>query len=389
MKSIILFCFLSLQLESFSQSICPYYNKYINLGDSNFVKGHYQDAINAYNTAMLHCPEKAQEARKKILGVFIKIDELKTNAIYAKREADKQKVNALHAQMRAEKEKITADKQTQLAIDLKESAEKENVIAETSRKKFQEAYNSLIKKIDLLPPDDSLTKQKLLAIKEEFQLAHVAIKIPGHIYSVETLEKFDSIKNVLQFIAGFNKVLDSSEINTPLRLAAFMAIISYESANFRIMVENLNYTAEGLMRVFPSKFPDMNTAKLYEKDPEKIANRVYANRLGNGDEASGDGWKYRGRGFFQTTGKANYASLSKSSGYDLIGNPEQLRTMEVAISAACLWWKERKLNSIADEGASDAMLLKLTRKVHGGLYGLEQIIKVFNKACEIFNVQRQ
>jgi len=388
MKSIILFCFLSLQLESFSQSSCPYYNKYIKLGDSNFVKGHYQDAINAYNTAMLHCPEKAQEARKKILDVFIKINELKTNAMYAKRQADKQKENALFAQKQAETEKEKAYTQTQLAIDLKESAEKENEIAETSRKKFQEAYNSLIKKIEILPLDDSLTKQKLLAIKDEFELAQVAIKIPGHTYSVETLEKFDSIKNVLQFITGFNKVLDSSEINTPLRLAAFMAVISYETMNFRIMIENLNYSAKRLMQVFPSRFPDINTAKLYEKNPEKIANRVYANRLGNGDEASGDGWKYRGRGFFLTTGKANYASFSKSSGYDLIGNPEQLRTMEVAISVSCLWWEKTGLNRIADEGASDAMLEKLTKKVNGGPYGLQQIIGVFNKACEVFNVQR-
>lgn len=157
-------------------------------------------------------------------------------------------------------------------------------------------------------------------------------------------------------------------INTPLRLAHFLAQLAHESGGFTRLVENLNYSADGLRRTWPSRF-DLATAARFARNPEAIANRVYADRLGNGDEASGDGWRYRGRGFIQLTGKANYADYSQRLFGDdrLVRDPDLAATPEVAMRLAVAYWQAKGLNALADQDDLNG----ITRKINGGLIGIE------------------
>lgn len=154
-------------------------------------------------------------------------------------------------------------------------------------------------------------------------------------------------------------------IDTPVRLAAFLAQVAHESANLARLVENLNYSAQGLLGVWPNRFTP-EAASALARQPERIANRVYAGRLGNGDEASGDGWRYRGRGLIQVTGKTNYAACGKALGLDLVGSPELLETPGPAARSAAWFWSSRGLNAPADRGDIEA----ITRTINGGLTGL-------------------
>lgn len=154
-------------------------------------------------------------------------------------------------------------------------------------------------------------------------------------------------------------------IDTPARLAAFLAQVAHESANLARLVENLNYSAQGLLAVWPNRFTP-EAASAIARQPERIANRVYAGRLGNDDEASGDGWRYRGRGLIQVTGKANYAACGKALGLDLVGAPELLETPGPAARSAAWFWSSRGLNAPADRGDIEA----ITRTINGGLTGL-------------------
>ena len=148
----------------------------------------------------------------------------------------------------------------------------------------------------------------------------------------------------------------------------FLAQCGHESGGFTAFSENLNYSAKGLRTVFPKYFPDDSVANAYERNPEKIANKVYANRMGNGPESSGDGWKYRGRGMIMTTGKDNYTEFSKYSGLDAVNNPDSLSSyMSVAIKSAIWFWNKNKLNSYCDKND----FIGLTKKINGGLNGLE------------------
>ena len=154
--------------------------------------------------------------------------------------------------------------------------------------------------------------------------------------------------NIKKYFPYFKKYLPKFGINTPKQTAAFFATIGHESANLSVATENLNYSAQGLLKTFPKYF-NAKTAEQYARQPEKIANRVYANRMGNGDEASGDGWKYRGRSILQITGKDNHRQLTaafKDSGLDFVKNPELLETPEWAVQATLWWWKNRNLNEI-------------------------------------------
>lgn len=169
-------------------------------------------------------------------------------------------------------------------------------------------------------------------------------------------------------------------IDTPKRLAAFLAQCAHESGNFRFLKENLNYRAESLMKTFPKYFPDLATAKAYEKNQEKIANRVYANRMGNGDEASGDGFKYCGRGLIQLTGKNNYTLFAASIDTPLDEIPEYLQTFEGAVQSACWFWEMNNLNVEADAGD----IKKMTKKINGGYIGLEDRIKHYDHALHLF-----
>ena len=163
-------------------------------------------------------------------------------------------------------------------------------------------------------------------------------------------------------------LLEKYEINTVNRVAGFFAQCAHESGNFKTKVENLNYSAGALDSVFPKYFKNAGVdANAYARQPEKIANRVYANRMGNGDEASGDGWKFRGRGFIQLTGKTNYTNFAESVGKDIDSIIDYLAQDDGALESALYYWKSRGINSDCDADNIESM----TRKVNGGTNGLE------------------
>jgi putative chitinase len=180
---------------------------------------------------------------------------------------------------------------------------------------------------------------------------------------------------VLSQIPG---VMEKFQINTPLRLCHFLAQCAHESGNFKVVNENLNYGAKGLLGIFKKYFPTEAKAKEYERQPEKIANRVYADRMGNGPESSGDGFKYRGRGYIQLTGKVNYQSFDKVVDENTTDNPDLVATKYPLLSAAW-FWNSRTLNILADKGATDADVTAITKKVNGGTHGLEDRIAKFKK----------
>lgn len=168
------------------------------------------------------------------------------------------------------------------------------------------------------------------------------------------------------------------KINTPLRLAHFLAQCHHESNGFRVVEENLNYRAAGLLRVFPKYF-DLQTAEEYAHNKVAIASRVYANRMGNGDEASQDGWLYRGRGYIQLTGKDNYAAFNDQLPEDIIKNPDLVATQYPMLSAAW-FWDHNKINAVID---NDASVYDVTRKVNGGLNGIEDRMQLFEHYSDI------
>lgn len=173
--------------------------------------------------------------------------------------------------------------------------------------------------------------------------------------------------NVIEFVKAFNKHCEQFEINTKLRVVHFLAQLAHESGELNYVEENLNYSADGLRRTFPKYFT-VEQAKEYARKPQKIASRVYANRMGNGDEASGDGWKYRGRGLIMLTGKSNYASYEKS-GYcvgRLTEHPEWLAQYPGALKSAMWFWKANGCNALADR--DDVMAV--SKRINGGTLGL-------------------
>ena len=158
---------------------------------------------------------------------------------------------------------------------------------------------------------------------------------------------------------------------TPVRAAHFFAQTAHETGGYKAFGENLNYNAAGLMGIFKKYFPDMATANRYARQPEKIANRVYASRMGNGPESSGDGWRYRGRGALQLTGKDNYQAFAKYCNRpDVMSNPDIVAT-ELAFESAMFFFERNKLWSICDKGVSKPVILELTKKINGGTHGLE------------------
>jgi putative chitinase len=180
------------------------------------------------------------------------------------------------------------------------------------------------------------------------------------------------------------KLLPDYEIDTPQRIAAFIAQCSHESGGFTTIKENLNYRPESLVRLF-SKYFDLPTAQRYCALPNKqeaIANRIYASRMGNGDEASGDGYKYCGRGLIQLTGKDNYFWFSASLGITPEEASEYMATFEGAAQSACWFWENNKLNQWADAGD----ILTLTKRINGGTIGLEDRIKHYEHALHVLGV---
>lgn len=176
------------------------------------------------------------------------------------------------------------------------------------------------------------------------------------------------------FIQTFN-------CNTDLRLAHFLAQCSHESGGFKAVTENLNYSADGLLKIFPKYF-DATTAPQYARQPEKIANRVYAGRMGNGVEASGEGFKFRGRGYIQLTGKDNYTAFDKTVADDVLLAPDLVAT-KYPLASAAFFFNKNNLWAICDKGYGSDTILAVTKKVNGGTIGLEhrtsEFVKIWNE----------
>ena len=166
-------------------------------------------------------------------------------------------------------------------------------------------------------------------------------------------------------------------ITSPLRLAHFLSQCGHESGGFRAVTENLNYSADGLKKIFPKYFPG-SINESYARNPQKIANRVYSSRMGNGDEASGEGFKFRGRGFIQLTGKSNYMSFDKTVDDDIIANPDLVAT-KYPLASAAFFFQKNNLWSICDQGATDLVVAAVTKRVNGAHIGLPDRIKHFKE----------
>jgi len=166
-------------------------------------------------------------------------------------------------------------------------------------------------------------------------------------------------------------------ITSVLRLAHFLSQCGHESGNFKTVNENLNYSKDGLLRVFPKYFPG-NLAESYAKQPEKIASRVYGSRMGNGDESTKEGFKFRGRGYIQLTGKANYEKFTKFIGEDCVSNPDLVST-KYPLASAAFFFDSNNLWSICDKGATDDVVTQVTKRVNGGNLGLADRIKHFKE----------
>jgi putative chitinase len=181
----------------------------------------------------------------------------------------------------------------------------------------------------------------------------------------------------IQVMAEVSELVEKYGVDNPLRLSHFLAQCAHESGNFKFLTENLNYSAEGLLKIFPKYFKDKATADLYARKPEKIANRVYASRMGNGDEASGDGFKFRGRGFIQLTGKDNYKAFSDFIKEDCVANPDLVAT-KYPLASAAFFFQKNKLWDICDKGATTEVVTLVTKRVNGGTHGLDDRISKFN-----------
>ena len=185
-----------------------------------------------------------------------------------------------------------------------------------------------------------------------------------------------------KWVDPLNETFQRFEILTPRQQAAFIGQCGHECGNFRMLEENLNYRAETLMKLWPKRFPTLEFAKQYEKNPRKIANSVYSNRMGNRDEASGDGFRFRGRGCIQLTGSANYYHAGKALGVDFIMDPDLVATPQYAALTAGFFWHTQKLNPIAERGDN----LALTKKINGGTIGLSDRILHTNQALALLTM---
>jgi putative chitinase len=187
---------------------------------------------------------------------------------------------------------------------------------------------------------------------------------------------------VKEWYDALSRILPDYEINTIPRVAAFLAQCAHESANFTALKENLNYTAASLTRVWPSRFPP-DIAEKYAHNQEMIANRAYCDRMGNGSESSGDGWRYAGKGLIQLTGKDNYTLFAESIETPVEQLPEYLGTFEGAVQSACWFWETNNLNQYADSGD----ILNMTKRINGGTLGLEERTQNYQHAIQVLGTQ--
>lgn len=194
-----------------------------------------------------------------------------------------------------------------------------------------------------------------------------------------TAEKLAKLKIGSEWVDALNNTFERFNINTVLRQAAFIGQCGHECANFRILEENLNYRAETLMKLWPKRFPTLEVANEYARNPRKIANKVYASRMGNRDEASGDGYRFRGRGCIQLTGHANYFHAGNGLRVDFVKEPDLVATPQYAALTAGWFWSTHKLNDLADASNWTG----LTKKINGGTIGLDDRIKHINHALHV------
>ena len=183
-----------------------------------------------------------------------------------------------------------------------------------------------------------------------------------------TVEHANSLGIQPQWVDAINTTFDKFGINTPVRQACFIGQASHECNNFRTLEENLNYKAEALIRLWSKRFPTLEIANQYAKNPQKIANKVYADRMGNRDEASGDGYRFRGRGCFQLTGHANYFHAGTACGVDFVMQPDLVATPQYAPMTAGWFWNTHELNQFADSGD----YVTMTKRINGGTIGLDE-----------------
>lgn len=186
-----------------------------------------------------------------------------------------------------------------------------------------------------------------------------------------TAEQLKALHINPELVGPLNETFERFNISTPRQQAAFLGQCGHECGNFKVFEENLNYRAETLMKLWPKRFPTLEFAKQYERNPRKIANSVYSNRMGNRDEASGDGWRFRGSGALQLTGHANFYHASKALGVDFVADPELVRTPKYALLTAGWFWSTHNCNALAEAGDWVA----LTKKINGGTIGLDDRVK--------------
>ena len=212
-----------------------------------------------------------------------------------------------------------------------------------------------------------------LGISESAAPAAPAAAIPASAF------KLDKLKGHIPdaVIAQIPDTAAKFGITNVLRLAHFLSQCGHESGGFKAVNENLNYSADGLKKIFPKYFPG-NISESYARNPEKIANKVYSSRMGNGNEASGDGWKYKGAGYIQLTGKSNYAAFDKFVEDDILSNPSLVAT-KYPLASAAFFFQSNGLWSICDKGADDATVTAVTKRVNGGTIGLADRIKHFKE----------
>lgn len=203
-------------------------------------------------------------------------------------------------------------------------------------------------------------------------------------FTVDQLtEILPGIKNPNDWFTALGNLLPNFDITSSLRVAMFIAQTGHESGNYNEIEENLNYSAKGLSETFSSYFKDGINVDDYANQPQKIANLVYSNRMGNGDASSNDGWNYRGRGILQVTGKSNYnlCSIALYGDNRLLATPELLLSQEGAVASACWYWQTHNLNTFSDTGNIN----EVTRLINGGYNGLADRQEKYTKAISLFN----
>lgn len=196
-----------------------------------------------------------------------------------------------------------------------------------------------------------------------------------------TAEQLKQLKINPELVDVFNETFERWGISTVRQKAGFIGQCGHECANFTKLEENLNYSAQGLMKIWPRRFPTLEVAQPYHRQPQKIANKVYANRMGNRDEASGDGWRFRGSGWLQLTGHSNFFHAGKAIGEDFVMKPELVRTPKYAALTAGWFWSTHGCNPLAEAGDWTA----LTKRINGGTIGLEDRVKHIREAINVLS----